>query len=501
VVCFSVVERAVPGTTSTPPIPNSPHQTTTPTPPQPTVAPSVPTDNSVQNTLLALLSQAAHGPASFSAPLSQNPDVASLGAPQLALLQQLALTAQLGNANSSRLSISPPTSQFPASNGVATDHPTQNSRPTQLTSETSRRDPRVSRFTDRDTRQVDDAPSHHGSYRGGYRGRGRGRWDDHHSYGERNGRSPLRRDRSRSPQRSSATRDPRSYHSPHRPSSIRSPIEDRTRESGKDEFGRDLRQSSTTPTDSSTPDDTRRPSVTANASQMDATPSNARDNHRPAVSEHVPSVTANTSARPVETQTTSSTPAPASTSLPSPEPGLDKFDITTFDFTLPSSWEALGKKWQVTCGYSPSQEELMQFVITSGASLASGMPTAETTTQTNGYASTQWNAGGGSAGGASGRGGRGRGGFARGGRGHGNYRGNGHASYASAHAHSSFQDHSDAVVLGGDDVQSGGGFQDDGDIDIANLMQGEGSGSGGGRMQRVGDRWMFVKDSSAVQGA
>lgn len=143
----------------------------------------------------------------------------------------------------------------------------------------------------------------------------------------------------------------------------------------------------------------------------------------------------------------------------------------------------------------------MQFVITSGASLASGMPTAETTTQTNGYASTQWNAGGGSAGGASGRGGRGRGGFARGGRGHGNYRGNGHASYASAHAHSSFQDHSDAVVLGGDDVQSGGGFQDDGDIDIANLMQGEGSGSGGGRMQRVGDRWMFVKDSSAVQGA
>ena len=477
IVTGSRKENTVPETTSTASNPKSLESPEpTPAPPQLAVA-SMPSDSSVQNTLLALLSQAAQGSTALRAPLSQNPDVASLGAPQLALLQQLALTAQLGSVPPTQLPVSQSTGQPLVPNGSTTQRSSQEPRPTHLGVEMNRQDPRVSRFMDRDTRQADNTSNQYDSHRGGYRGRGRGRWVDHRSYGERNGRSPSRHDRSRSPKRSSASRDPRSGQSPNRSSNIRPFVGDRTRESGKDEFGRELRQSSSTPTNSPTPDETRRPRTTADASQMDT------------------SVTANTSARPVETHTSGS--APASATPASSEPGLDKFDITTFDFTLPSSWEALGKMWRVTCGYAPSQEELMQFVVTSGASLASSIPAAEATASSNEYTGTQWNAGGG---GVAWRGGRGRGGPARGGRGYGNYRGNGHAAYSNAHTHSSFQNHSDAVVLGDDGVQhSGSVYQDDGNS--ANPAQSGGSGSNGGKMQRVGDRWMFVKDSAAVQGA
>jgi len=53
--------------------------------------------------------------------------------------------------------------------------------------------------------------------------------------------------------------------------------------------------------------------------------------------------------------------------------GLDSFDFTTFDFTSPGSWEALGKAWEVTNGVTPTQEVLMQFVMMSGMGMGMGM--------------------------------------------------------------------------------------------------------------------------------
>lgn len=55
--------------------------------------------------------------------------------------------------------------------------------------------------------------------------------------------------------------------------------------------------------------------------------------------------------------------------------GLDSFDLTTFDLTSPVSWEALGKAWEATNGVSPTQETLMQFVMMSGMSMGMGMGT------------------------------------------------------------------------------------------------------------------------------
>ena len=43
--------------------------------------------------------------------------------------------------------------------------------------------------------------------------------------------------------------------------------------------------------------------------------------------------------------------------------GLESFDFTAFDFTSPASWEALGKAWEVTNGVTPTQEVLMQFMM------------------------------------------------------------------------------------------------------------------------------------------
>lgn len=53
--------------------------------------------------------------------------------------------------------------------------------------------------------------------------------------------------------------------------------------------------------------------------------------------------------------------------------GLGNFDLTTFDFTSPTSWEALGKAWEVTNGVTPTQEMLMQFVMMSSMSMGMSM--------------------------------------------------------------------------------------------------------------------------------
>lgn len=61
------------------------------------------------------------------------------------------------------------------------------------------------------------------------------------------------------------------------------------------------------------------------------------------------------------------TKAPSTTLLPivpgENVPYLYQFDFTAHDFSQPSAWEVLAKSFQMTNGYTPSQEELMAIVM------------------------------------------------------------------------------------------------------------------------------------------
>jgi protein NRD1 len=80
--------------------------------------------------------------------------------------------------------------------------------------------------------------------------------------------------------------------------------------------------------------------------------------------------------------------------------GPGSFDFTTFDVTSPASWEALGKAWEVNNGVAPTQEMLMQFVMMSGMGMGMGMGMggfgmAQQQNQWDGaQGSGAWNAGG-----------------------------------------------------------------------------------------------------------
>ena len=77
--------------------------------------------------------------------------------------------------------------------------------------------------------------------------------------------------------------------------------------------------------------------------------------------------------------------------------GLEGFDFNTFDFTSPASWEALGKAWEVTNGVIPTQEVLMQFVMMLSMGVGTGMGgfgVGQPQSQWNGaQGSEDWNAG------------------------------------------------------------------------------------------------------------
>jgi protein NRD1 len=198
--------------------------------------------------------------------------------------------------------------------------------------------------------------------------------------------------------------------------------------------------------------------------------------------------------------------------------GLESFDYSTFDPTAPSSWEALGKAWAATNGRQPLQEELMMFVMEftvssmANQALPAGGPAAQ--------ANNQWTTGQGqrwmgdppsrggpprgvrSRGGAFGRGGRR--GFYSGGAGRAGWEyggGDGYEGYGDANG-------TDAIVLGEhtNDTQSsqaqdapvheqmgqaGQGQGEEGEVD-----GGTGTGTGG-RMQKVGDNWVFVRNDGS----
>lgn len=474
---------------------------TTPPSATPSQGPTPPLSESVQSTLLALLEQAKQA---AGHPRIQTPPN-TVTAPPLAgvaLLQQLALTANIPNGGPPSQS----TIQLPLQNAQlpsATQRPPPshlNNQPQPYSSSQShaQHDP------GRDSWQSRSGPFDHGRERDGFhdsnsrggfqrsfrgRGRGRGRWDDrdHDRFKDRdwNSSSRPRNSRSRSPRRFNGQR-PRPYSPPQRIAASRDVVQNQTSaklpEAGKDEFGRDIRPSSATPRAASVDTQPQPPTVPSVVPARTAAPEN-----RVPVSDQLPSVAASTSTQKVEPRKPSSAPALQ-------QPGLDHFDITTFDFTAPSSWEALGKMWHSTYGDTPSQEELMQFVMTGGVVAFAG--------QTNAVQAGQWQdpSWGGQSAAGSGRGwqggrGRGRGGLMAGHSGdtlvHGKYRDDGDAQ------------HSDAIVLGEAGGQESGQNEEQacmdqeqmGRDDLLNVDPDDSQNVGSGRMQQVGDKWAFMQES------
>ncbi|TCD71752.1 hypothetical protein EIP91_005518 [Steccherinum ochraceum] len=394
-----------------------------------------------------------------------------------------------------------------------------------------------------------------GPNRGGFRGRGRGRWEDRERFPPRNNRekdwdaSRSRRSRSRSPpRRQGGGAGGRGYNDNAKPittymSDIPSNSPPRIpkaapQDSDKDEFGRDIRPQSSTPPPASVHD-------TVQATQS---PPEERTAPVPPPEYYVPGAIPEKLVEPVEShlQTHSgpspvtATPSTSSPSLVTPSSssgggGLDSVDMSTFNPTDPSSWETLGKAWTETHGSMPSQEELMQFVmggmaVTGGGAMTGGYSDSaqnqygmqqqqqpESQGTWSGQQQNQpW--------GHSGRGrGRGRG---RGGHGYGNGRGRGGGQWGYSGGRDRYES-TDAIMLGGGDEDwsmqdhsngdngNGGGWQGQ-SSEYQNYQVGVSSGhndqgpdqafdqdapSGGsraGKMQRVGDKWVFVRADAAA---
>ncbi|KAG6868740.1 hypothetical protein C0993_011319 [Termitomyces sp. T159_Od127] len=460
----------------------------------PATAPPPTTAMDPQATLLALLAQAAQA---TSVPVQTSINT-GVDAAQLALLQQLALAQTANNGAPSQptpLQVHPAMSQSAFPSPTYREKPSYNSHLSHqkdLKSNGPQSSERVNAYDD----QPEDRSSQRGGYRGGFRGRGRGRRDDRDRdrYRERDDRSSprrIRRSRSRSPSRYGARRDSRPYSPPRRPNAAsmeshsrgsadsRSPPENE----GKDEFGRDIRpQSPDSDKVSSTVDIPQSPRhsppvrastpVAPSTSQIppeptvDCTPAPTSNHDKMSLS---PLITANTSSSIGSATIVSST---AST-----QPGLENFDPMSFDFTSPASWEALGKMWHVTKGYMPSTEELSQFVITSGQAAFAPMVQAQKWQNTP---NSQTRRGGGRGGGYN----RGRGGF------HNNVR-NTQEEWGQYEA----DNQTDAIVLGGESgipVEETRMQVDSSTTDQDNHI------STSGKMQRIGDKWVFVREQVSI---
>ncbi|RDB23605.1 hypothetical protein Hypma_008997 [Hypsizygus marmoreus] len=458
-----------------------------PTPPASARSPVLPPLDP-QATLLALLAQAANA-ASLPSQTTTNMELgaAGLDAKQLAVLQQLALA----QTASSPAPTQPALQAVPAQSGSAFPAPSSYREEPYNSLQKDRRfdrplsQERVNAYDD----QVNDRPSSRGGFRGGFRGRGRGdgrgRWDDRdrdryrgdRERDEWNSSHRGRRSRSRSPpSKYGGRRDVRPYSPPRRPSFT----SDRGRETSepagpdaveKDEFGRDIRPKSpeSDAAPPSTADSTQPPPPATLVPVPVDQPSTESSSALPSNHDRMsvpPLIAANTS---------SSTPsAPFVSSTVSPQPGMEKFNPATFDFTSPASWEALGKMWQVTHGYMPTTEQLMLFA----------MPPVQPAVTTPVIPTQNWPNTTGQVWRGAGRGRgfvRGRGGF-----GHGNPR-----NVQGEWAHNDMDQGTDAVVLGG-------GSSPERDIASMDDIQTGSSGNEGpgGRMQRIGDKWVFVRDSA-----
>lgn len=421
----------------------------------------------------------------------------ALAADPFAIIQQLAQAAGLANGVPARpvpLPVSLVPSSSSATSAVPVLPPAPDRGPPQPPPyrndhfDSGRRESTHDTFAgpDRGTDRDDYYDERHDyNPRGGFRGRGRGRRDDRDRYGDRprdRDWAPPRRGRSRSPAaRYSGGRDrPPPYSPPRRPAldgryadaREGSGGDSRAPEAGKDEFGRDIRPASP---DNNTPSGTVRHSSTDTHSP----PSTRPTTHSP-VDRHPPQ----TDGPPQQGPSFATPPrAPPTVLAPVAQGGLGTFDMSTFDPTLPISWTTLGNAWQVTHGYLPSQEELMAYVMGGFG----GFPDAN---QFTGGGDSQWTG----QTGPYGDGGtylqsgtwQGNGGVNEGGvqvRGSDSAYGNGrNVAYGQDQAHEQ-------------DPPHGGGVPGRGPP-LGGLVDNEGGSDGRpgtGSMQKVGDRWVFVR--------
>ncbi|KAI0317158.1 hypothetical protein OF83DRAFT_174893 [Amylostereum chailletii] len=353
-------------------------------------------------------------------------------------------------------------------------------------------DPRQSRWMDGDR----DGYRAHGAdprFRGGAgpRGRGRGRaWQNGREDYRSRDRSPGERSRSRSPPHRSRQTQPSvgaGYWRDAKPYGLTNSTGFRAPQTGggapgKDEFGRDVRSDEET----SAREATQSPVVAQK--KLSEEPTSRGEE----VSTTVPAGDAVVGGGvSVDAGVGAGTGG-----------GLETFDFSTFDFTSPASWAALGRAWQATNGVPPTQEDLMGFMMLQMNAIPAVAPQATQQQQamqpTQPVPQQQWGAGGG----AWGNGQVDRGGFrGRGaGTGRGRYGTRGRGGYGYGNGRETWTDHStesDAIVLGGEGVPS---YGDAGAIQYVEMeggTEGDTTDGGSGRMQRVGDKWVFVRGDGA----
>ncbi|KAJ3933136.1 MAG: hypothetical protein NXY57DRAFT_1000000 [Lentinula lateritia] len=352
---IAAAQSSASANTPTPP----PTSTTPPFPPtslSSTHIPALSTPLDPQSKILALLTQAINvGAASTSnqassagpAPIPSAGPQLDVAHAQLALLQQLTQTAQLGSnmsySNTGPISV---TTDVNANRPYGDDTSGYSSLPGGS--------PR-NRYG-----SPDDDFRHDG--RGGskvYRG-GRERWNE--GRGKRDGRDHFRdrdrgakRSRSRSPpSRYGARREIKPYSPPRRPlPAVRESFDTGDSQpsagnSEKDEFGRDARSQA--------------PESLKDAAERQIDIHDVAQTTPSAPSPMQPPVTVARITPPSYIST------PSAPKTVTHNPSLEQFNVATFDFTNPESWEALGKMWLVSYGTMPTTEQLMQFVMFAGAS-------------------------------------------------------------------------------------------------------------------------------------
>ncbi|KAI0042196.1 hypothetical protein FA95DRAFT_1564573 [Auriscalpium vulgare] len=477
--------------------------------PTPAPPPPPPMDPAVQSTLMALLAQARSAiPVNGQTP-SNNGPLAPTALPDVNLFQALTQVA-VGPLNSnlpgpfspSAPPALPPFGPIPShSPPPPAQHPPRPSRrsPPRGPWNNERADrPRGPREPYPDDRRDHESRDRN---RNGFRGRGRGRWDDRDHNRDNRVRNPgrsqspassARRSHSRSPpprSRYAARRDVKPYSPPRRPS-----MAEHARgaaSSGKDEFGRDVRSADEQVPVGLVAERRRSPSASAPAPEV---PAHSRATEQtPSDLPFVASVANGTTAvKPLDTSV-----------------GLETFNYATFNFTAPTSWEALGKAWHVSRGYMPSQEELMTFVMSKGMAGGPGPMAVEPVQVQQQQQAGAWNGQVWMSGdteregwrGGRGRG-RGRGGFsargARGGFAYGNSRdGQGQWGYGG----NDYSTSTDAIVLGGGDVPpmqpANGADHDQGAYGAEQGAGGANQVGASGSMQKVDGKWVFVRTDAS----
>lgn len=421
-----------------------------------------------------------------------------LDAAQLAVIQQLAHTA--ASVPSVSQSLTPPepvnVQNFPSSSGVnGSSHSPPSFRIEPRVMVKSEQKISGYRSPEREIRpdpHFNERDNMRGRYRGGIRGRGdrfAGRnWDtrDRDRYRDTDKDQSLPRpgrgrSRSRSPpSRYTERRASRFSSPPRRPRAVSpqswqpdAPLRRDSDEPGKDEFGRDIRPESPEspnqasqpppipspklPSQTELPKDPRIPHT--DSPVLDSNP----DSNSKLLTANAPSKNPNAS-----TTTSSNSLGPM---------GMESFDLARFNYTSPASWEALGNLWQVTNGYLPSTEQLMQFVMASANGLSEMTPAPELRKNTTPSIPNAVTTGG-----------KAWGNFL-GAAGYGNNRSmhieGGMGYYNSGQA-------TDAVVLG-ESSDEGQAAEPNGTFGIQNESA---LVSSSGRMQKVGDKWVFVRGTA-----